>query len=109
MPDLVAALLVLGGVLPIAAVVWGIGIARSEHADLLRRRQEAIDNGGSAQAMINAGLPMAPIYGDVNWHRVDDEIQRRHLVARGSFDRPVILGAVGILLSTVGGVWSLYL
>lgn len=73
MRTIVAVLVALGGVLPIGAVAWGALVARARHQELLRRRQTALDNGGSVQAMIEAGLPVTE-WGDLTWMRVDDEI-----------------------------------
>ena len=74
---------------------------------MLQRKQTALDNGGSAQAMIDAGLQPG-LWSDMPWMRVEDEIQRVRIV-RESYGVPVLVGLVGVLCGTIGGVWSLYL
>ena len=44
----------------------------------------------------------------MTWMRIEDEIQRLK-ATRDGYGAPVVLGLVGVLLATVGGVWSLYL
>ena len=56
---IVTVLLVLGGILPIIAVVWAYALAQRPYKDMVRSKGEAIKNGGSVDAMIKAGLQPA--------------------------------------------------
>lgn len=107
MRTIVMILVMLGGILPIAAVLWAVVVARRPYEDLVRRKAEALKNGGSAKAMEDAGVPTTT-YGDLTWSRTDEELARRK-AAVDSYGWPVALGLLGVACATVGGVWSLYL
>lgn len=103
----VAVLIVLGGVLPAVAVLWGLWLAQAPYRDLARRKAQAIEAGGSAKAMEDARLPINT-WGDMQWGRTDTELARLK-GAVDSYGWPVAVGLIGVACATAAGVWSLYL
>ncbi|CAL9515145.1 hypothetical protein [Streptomyces sp. enrichment culture] len=109
-----AALTALGGVLAAVALLWGAGSLRREYRTLSRNLQKLRDitfsdlNHEEQQRQREAVMPPSSTNLDVLYFR---ETVRLYVVqqAYDNLGVPAGLAVLGLLASTVGSVWSLWL
>jgi hypothetical protein len=111
---LVVLLTVLGGVLPIAAIVEATVIAQRKFGELdqdLRRIQEIGDAGGNPDdatpVLDRIHAVRAPSIPNYYWIEYGPDIAERNVFRE--LKRPAVLAGVGVVFSTAGSLLSLCL
>lgn len=104
----VAWLVVLGSALPLAGIIWAAIAARSRITVLERQRarlEQIQDEPGEVIEAVarEEGIPVAGLGYLMAANQITE------LAILRQFKGPLLLAAAGLIVSAVGGVWSLYL